>query len=289
MKVENIKFKNGDALLTGKVFLPLDFSQAKGFIIFTHGLGYCAKTYRLDNKLFANTGYIFCMYNVRGHVGSTGEFATNKAAEDISVIIDTLLDRYKIENKEMIAMLSHSTGGLISLLASINDKRIKCGGVISVVTSMADSFLHWFDSGYIEKVRDNYRHDGKINPGIEKFLLSKESLNSFKNGIPSKEELSFRDKYGLLRLPSVYNFFYEITYSPDIFNYADRIKIPLILFKGKKDEVIPITKTDKLYSLLNCKKRLVETNAIDHFFNNYWPAVEKETLNFFDEIQKSVL
>ncbi len=282
MKIENIKFKN-DIMLGAKVFLPTDFPNAKGFIIFTHGLGYCAKSYQLNGELFAKNGYVFCVYNIRGHVGSTGEFSTDNAVKDVSFVIDQLLEKYKIKNKEMIAIMAHSTGALISLLASTKDKRIKCASIVSIVTSMTDSFRHWFDSGYIENVRDNYRYDGKINRGIEQFLSSKESLGAFKKGTPSKEELSFKEKYGLLRLPSVYNFFYEITYSPDIFNHVNSINIPLIFFKGKKDEVIPIKKTDNLYSLLNTKKKLIETQAQNHFFNNHWPLVQTKTMEFFDD------
>ena len=288
MKIDNVKFRNGNAVLNAKIFLPLDLSQANGFIVFTHGLGYCAKSYQLKGESFARNGYIFCMYNMRGHVGSTGEFKADDTVKDISFIIDNLLERYKIKNKEMIAIMAHSTGGLISLLAATKDKRIKVGSITSIVTSMVDSFYRWFDSGYIEDVRNNYRHDGKINRGIEQFLSSREALDAFKKGIPSKEELSFREKYGLLRLPSVYNFFYEIAYSPDIFDYVDKLKIPLIFFKGKKDEVIPIKKTDDLYSLLKGNKKLVETNASDHFFNRHWPLVQSETISFFDEFRGSL-
>lgn len=234
MNIYNAKFKNSDAVIGVKIFLPDIIVEAKGLIIFTHGLGYCAKSYQLDGEFFAKNGYVFCMYNMRGHVGSTGEFTTEAAIKDVSFIIDQLCEKYKIRNKEMIAIISHSTGGLISLLAATKDKRIRCASIISIVTSMADSFLHWFDSGFIKDVRNNYTYDGKIDPGIAKFLSAKESLQAFKNGIPSKEELSFKEKYGLLRLPSVYNFFHEIVYSSDIFNHVKDIKIPVLFFKGKK-------------------------------------------------------
>lgn len=288
MKIDTIKFKNGDIALGAKIFLPDVLSETKGFIIFTHGLGYCAKLYQLDTTYFADNGYIFCMYNMRGHVGSTGEFVTEKAVNDISFIIDKLLDRYKIENKEMIATMAHSTGALISMLASINDQRIKCASIVSIVTSMADSFRHWFDSGYIEMVRNSYRHDGKIAPGIERFLSKKEALEDFRKGVPSEKELSFKEKYGLLRLPSVYNFFYQIAHSPDIFNYISSIKIPLIFFKGEKDEVIPVKKTYDLWALLNSNNKLVETKATNHFFNNYWRQVQEKTMEFFEECRTKI-
>jgi pimeloyl-ACP methyl ester carboxylesterase len=283
MKVDNIRLENCNAVLGAKIFLPDEISEAKGFIIFTHGLGYCAKSYQLDGEFFAKNGYIFCMYNMRGHVGSTGEFTTSAAVKDVSFVIDRLYERYNAGNKEMTAIIGHSTGGLISLLAATKDKRIKCGSIISIVTSMADSFLHWFDSGFIKDVRNNYTYDGKIDPGIEKFLSARESLRAFKEGVPSRQELSFKEKYGLLRLPSVYNFFYEIVYSPDIFEHVKDINIPVLFFKGKKDEVIPINKTDKLCALLNGNKKLITTDATTHFFNNFWPVVQAETLSFFNE------
>ena len=282
MKTESIKFKNGDATLSAKVFLPQDLNNSKGFILFTHGLGYCAKSYNLSGKFFADKGYIFCTYSMRGHVGSTGEFMAIKAAEDIPFIIDRLIERYGREGNDFIAIMAHSTGALISLLASIRDKRIKCGSIISIVSSMSESFRHWFDSGYIEYVRKNYTHDGKIDPGIEKFLSSRDALELFRKGVPSKKDLSFKEKYGLLRLPSVYNFFYEIVHSPDIFDYADSIKIPLLFFKGKKDEVIPIKKTEELYRRMDGKARLVETDSQSHFFNNYWDIVQRDSLGFFE-------
>ena len=86
----------------------------------------------------------------------------------------------------------------------------------------------------------------------------------------------------------MYNFFHEIVYSPDIFNYINSLKIPLLFFKGKKDEVIPISKTDEMCSRLDGKIKLIETGSQKHFFNHYWRFVQEETIGFFEECRKNL-
>jgi len=284
---ERVEFHSNGAILKGKVFLPFNLETSKGFVIFVPGLGYCIKSYDLDGETFAMNGYITLMYDLRGHLNSTGEFKISYAIKDTLQAIDFLSGKYDIKNKDRVGILAHSTGSLIALLASIQDKRIKYGSIVSIVTSMQQAFYHWFESGHIQKVRDYYTHNGYIEPGVEKFLSHKGALALFKKGMPSEEELSFPGSYGLLKVKRTYDFFYEIANSPDIFDHIKEIKIPLILFRGLTDEIIPVEKTEELYeALIASDKKIVRTNAFDHFLNGIWPEVQTETLKFFNKQNK---
>ena len=68
-----------------------------------------------------------------------------------------LTRRYDFENKERICVIGHSTGALITLLASLKDKRIKFGSVVTTVTCLKDSFLYWFESGFNQEVKEFFK------------------------------------------------------------------------------------------------------------------------------------
>lgn len=285
---ERVKIETDGAVLSGKIFIPQNPKKKKGYVIFNHGLGYNSRVYELNGEDFASEGYVTLMYNMRAHTPSTREFTTKEAVNDLSNIINYLFEKYNNE-QEKVGIFAHSTGGLISALAAMNDKRIKYISCVNIVTNMKDSFKHWFKSGHFIDVRKMYtKKDGSIPTGLAKLLQDDgKAVERFLNGDPSEEELGIKGRYWLMKSNNLYKFFHEIMHSPDIIENANKINIPMLLFVGSKDEIIPTQKSHDLYKKLKANhKQLIKTNADDHYFKNYWKLAISETIKFFNKVNQ---
>jgi len=282
--VERVEFLCDKSLFKGKVYRPADLDNCKGIVIFTHGLGYCDRQYDIDGQYFADNNYLMLTYNLRGHAGTPGKWTLQNSVDDLIEGINFLTRRYDFPNKERICVIGHSTGALITLLASLKDPRIKFGSVVTTVTCLRDSYLHWFKSGFNQEVKEYFKSKGKIPSIIEKFLDDKDMLDLYReNQLPDKE-LSMPHRYGLLKSDNFKDFFHEIAFSANVLECAERLTLPLLLFRGEYDEVMDVRKTNELYDRLNKKipSKLYITDSKNHFHNDKWDLIQSETLKFFD-------
>ncbi len=283
--LERIDFSSGSDVFSGKVYRPEDLSACKGIVIFTHGLGYCDRQYKVSGESFAKSNYLMLIYNLRGHAGSPGAWTLKASVDDLIAAINALTQKYDFPNKNRICAMGHSTGALITLLASLKDKRIKFASIVTIVTSLTDSFLHWFSSGFNIEVKEFFKSKGVIPKVVDEILDDKSSINKFKNHGFSPEEINVPHRYGMLKSPSVDQFFKEIVFSANILDEAQKIHIPVLLFRGEYDEIIDVWKTNELYEKLvgRTPSKLYITKSRNHFHNDSWELIQEETLRFFDE------
>ena len=281
---ERVEFLSKGTPLTGKVCRPADLTNCKGIVIFTHGLGYCVKQYKINGEYFAKNGYLLLTYNLRGHAGTPGKWSVDASSHDLIAAIAHLTQNYKFPSNERICVMGHSTGALISLLASLRDKRIKFGSLVTIVTCLTDSYLHWFKSGFNHEVKEFFKTKGKIAEIVNKFLDDPAMLEEYRNGKLDPGALSICHRYGLLKSDCLDSFFHEIAYSEDILKHIDEIQIPLLLFRGEYDEIMDVKKTNELYEKLNKRipTRFYITDSKNHFHNDRWNLIQEETLKFFD-------
>jgi len=281
---EKIEFTSNGIPLAGKVCRPADLTKCKGIVIFTHGLGYCVKQYKINSEYFARNGYLLLTYNLRGHAGTQGKWSMEASTQDLIAAIDHLIRSYTFQSNERICVMGHSTGALISLLASLRDKRIKFGSLVTVVTCLTDSYLHWFTSGFNETVKEFFKTKGVLPEIINQFLNDSAMLEQYRKGAIEQASLNVSHRYGLLKSDSFNTFFHEIAYSEDILKHIDEIQAPLLLFRGEYDEVMDVKKTNELYEILNKKipTRLYITDSKNHLHNDRWGLIQEETLKFFD-------
>ena len=282
---ERVEFLCDKSLFKGKVYRPDNLENCKGIVIFTHGLGYCDRQYKISGQYFAENGYLMLIYNLRGHAGTPGKWTLQNSVDDLIEGINFLTRKYDFPNKERICVIGHSTGALITLLASLKDKRIKFGSIVTIVTCLKDSFLHWFNSGFNKDAKEYFRTKGVIPPAINRFMDDRKLFDLLvENKIP-RGELEIPHRYGMLKSDSWYDFIYEVVHSIDIIDCASKITIPLLLFRGENDEVMDVQKTNELYEKLNKKipSKLYITKSRNHFHNDEWDLIQSETLKFFDE------
>jgi alpha-beta hydrolase superfamily lysophospholipase len=286
MRIDNVEFLCDIGLFKGKLYLPDDLDKCKGVVIFTHGLGYCTRSYTVKGEYFVANNYIMLSYNLRGHAGTVGKWTINNSVEDLRRGIDYIEMNYDFKNKHNIGVLGHSTGALITMLAAIRDSRIKFGSIVTIVTSLTDSYIYWFKSGYNKTVKEYFKIKGAVSPIIAK-CLAYNCLDDFRCGRLEEDALKIPHRYGMLKSGAFRDFIYEIAYSPNIIDEVDKIKIPLLLFRGLDDEIMPVEKTDELYAKLCIpQKKLIKTNSRNHFHNDCWEMIQQETVKFFDQIIK---
>jgi len=283
--LEKVEFLSDGVLFKGKVYHPEKLETCKGIVIFTHGLGYCDRQYKINGESFAKNGYLIFIYNLRGHANTDGAWTLEKSVHDLIEAINFLTGRFHFKNNDRICVIGHSTGALISLLASLKDKRIKFGSMVTTVTCLTDSYLHWFSSGFNQGVKEFFKSKGIIPPIIEQFLDDKGMLEKYRKNTFEKSELAVPHRYGMLKCGSFDEFFHEIAYSPNIIQLSASIAIPLLLFRGEYDEVMDVRKTNELYEKLNARvpSKLFITDSKNHFHNDRWDLIQETTLNFFDE------
>ena len=282
---ERVEFLCDKSLFKGKVYRPENLENCKGIVIFTHGLGYCDRQYKINGEYFAQNNYLMLTYNLRGHAGTEGKWTLDNSVEDLIEGINFLTRKYDFPNKERICVIGHSTGALITLLASLKDKRIKFGSVVTTVTCLKDSYFHWFQSGFNKQVVDFFKVKGIVPPIIKRFMDDTHMYDLYREGKIPREELEIPHRYGMLRSDNFGEFFFEIANTPDIISLANQLMIPLLLFRGEYDEVMDVQKTNELYEHLSKKvpSKLYVTKSKNHFHNDEWDLIQSETLKFFDK------
>lgn len=287
MGVERIEINSADIVLKGRLYEPDDLSKCKGIIIFTHGLGYCSRQYKISGNFFSEKNYVILTYDLRAHASTQGRWTLDNSVNDLIRIVDFLQQRYFFENRNKICVMGHSTGALISLLAAYKDQRISCASVVTVVTCLADSYKFWFKSGYNVDVKCFFKSKGVIPDIIDKFMDDSEMLNRYRRGELSKSVLNIPHRYGMLKSESWDDFFFEISNSVDVIRLANKIHFPILLFRGTSDEVMDPEKTNELFDAVkknNPETQLIITQSKDHFQNDSWDLIQKETAFFIERI-----
>lgn len=285
VNMERVSIPVEGAVIKAKVYLPIDIKGAKGIVVFTHGLGYCDRQYEIEAESFVKNGYLMVTYNMRGHAGTEGEWTLQGAVMDLSEVITSLIKKYEFENNHRICGVGHSTGALVTLLASMKDERIKFASLVTTVTRLRDSYMHWFKSGFNQPAREYFKAKGEVPELISQFMSDPEMIKHFEGGKIPINELEISHRYGMLKSSSWNRFFSEIAFSANALDQTNDVKIPLLLFRGEYDEVMDVLKTNELYEKLKTRLpvKLYITDSKNHFHNDRWGMIQKETLKFFDE------
>ena len=273
---ERFEFLNNDLLLKGKILLPNDIENCKGFIIFVHGLGYCNKSYEIDDAMVTNNGWAFVKYNLRGHAGVDGEWTINDSVNDLIGYTNYLKSTFTFKNKDNIGFIAHSTGGLIAILAYLKSGNFCFGSIINLISSLHTSYYWWFKSGYSKEVQRYFAIKGIVLPKVKQFFEDITPFKDVENDKILKDEYSFPYRYGLLRGNCFHTFLYEIKNSPDILKETEKIDIPLVLYKSKVDEVIDNNVSEIFFRDIRSKhKKIVEVDpdegSLRHFLLKSWP------------------
>jgi pimeloyl-ACP methyl ester carboxylesterase len=225
----------------------------------------------------ADAGYLVLRYDKRG-VGQSGgrpEAATlSDYAEDVRAAVKLLSDRKDVDAKR-IAVVGHSEGGLVALIAATRDKRISSLGLLATPgTPYADVAL------------------AQQKRALDRMQLSAEERNA-----KIEEQKKIHDAVitgkGLELLPpnvrrAVDNGEYQSLLATDPAKLMSNVRQPLLIVHGALDTQVEPANADRLEELARKRKNapavdVVKVAGVNHLLVNATTGDMAEYANLPDK------
>lgn len=220
-------------------FIDVDWYEqnSKNLVIITHGLeGNSTRAYiRGMAKLFFTSGFDVCAWNLRscsGEINKTPRFYHSGDIEDISLLIQSALEKNKYEN---ISLLGFSLGGNIVLnyvgrLANKIPNQIKSAVAISVPVDVQSSSVRlsmWQNKIYMVRFLRMLGKKIKIKSKLFPDVISSDGFDKIKNF------KQFDDRYTskLHGFVDAEDFWKKVSSLP----YLSNITVPTLLINAKDD------------------------------------------------------
>jgi len=235
MKEENIYFENQGEKIEGILHLPEN--KTDSLVILVHGFtgskeGPGGLFINLAEKLVSKNFAVF-RFNFRFTSEDFSEFykmTIKGEVSDLKLIINEMSKRFS-----KIGILAESMGGLISILSY--DDRVKC-------------LVLWYPAIFQRET------------DLGKRFLSKEAEEELrKTGFVKRRKSDGREY-------KVGKEFVEEIKTLDTIPYIKNISAPTLIIHGEKDEEVPFTHAQRLFSILKSPKKLDELPGICHAFKN---------------------
>ncbi|KKP92430.1 MAG: Peptidase S9 prolyl oligopeptidase active site domain-containing protein [Candidatus Moranbacteria bacterium GW2011_GWE1_36_7] len=257
----SITYKSEGFKISGIMNVPVGKGQfpvlilSHGFIdpkYYTNGQGL-----KREQDFFARNGYVVLHSDYRNHAES--DFDPENDVRPRSGYVEDVLNAisavknssFEFFDKENIGMLGHSMGGGITLNIMVTKPEIAKAYVL------------------LAPINADY----KIN--FDKWVVPDEDFS----GIAQK----FYQQYGTIEENP------EFWKSISAINYLDKIKSPVMLHQGAKDEDVPVQWSRELAQNLKAAGKDItyyEYPDGPHTFINEQSIVMQRTLNFFDKLLK---
>ncbi|WFO74864.1 alpha/beta fold hydrolase [Desulfurococcaceae archaeon MEX13E-LK6-19] len=200
-------------------------------------------------EILARNNFNVVAFDFRAHGASEGEITTlgYREVDDVRKIIDWLQEN-KPELAKSIGVIGYSMGGAVSLMLASKDSRVK-----AVVA----------DSPYINIITSGRRWIKRLKPPLRNLLLSVYSL--IVKYTSKKANINVKDLV--------------------ILNYADKIKQPVFIIAGRKDDLVALHEIEEFYKKLREHNENVELWVVDtgHVaaIKDYPKEYEEKVVGFF--------
>ena len=234
MKFEEISFvSNGGIKIVGEIVYPTKSKPPFPLIMKLHGFpGDADKILENELKLIRN-GFAVMAFDFRGHRESEGEFSFKGEIFDLISALD-FIDSIETIDKKRIGLFGESMGGGVAICVCSKDERPKAlcirAPVFDTEYLFIKRFANWFKP-VINMMRSDpiFRFEVK---GLEKETIFKQIKDEAREYNPIKE--------------------------------IQKVKIPIQIIAGTKDELFQISKIKNLFNLANEPKEFVEIHEADH-------------------------
>ena len=213
--------------------------KAKGTVIALHGYRSNKNKYLPVASYFIEAGYHFAAMDLRGHNESEGTY-TGFSYYEKNDVADFIEYLEKHENLHPPYILyGHSIGAATALAVAAENKKVKLLVLESIFTSLEDIIPNYI----------------RFYTGIEIDSIPDEISETVFNsaGVP------------LEKIRPV--------------DLAEKIKIPVLIIHGKKDEKVPLPEAEKVYNRIKGPKSLMVIDSATH--NTLW---EKGGRDYFKRI-----
>ncbi len=249
LEYEDFTVKTTDGLGLKGWFIPGKRGET---VIVLHG--YTASKYNTEYikpvvEILAKHGYNVVVYDHRAHGDSEGDITTlgYKEVDDLSRVIDWLIEEKKISGK--IGLIGYSMGGAITLKALAVEDRIAAGVA---------------DSPYVDIVVSGRQWIKRMKGILRTILLMDYPLI-----------IRFARKYAGVDLKEL-----------NMFNYAEKIRKPLLIIAGKNDDLVPLGQINELAKKIKAVNENTEIWITDSrhvsAVRDYPEEYEEKVIGFFE-------
>jgi len=259
--IKPVTFSNKGQQLIGIFHMPDNLKseeKAPGIVMFHGFTGNRTEAHRLFVQVarrLSKSGFIVLRFDFRGSGDSDGEFEDMTVPDEVcdaEKALTFLIEQRNVD-KERVGVLGLSMGGRVAAILASKDERVK----FAILYSPA------------------------LGPLKEKFFsqMDKKKLEKLNSGEPIEVSSGWYLKK---------EFFETVDYIIPL-NIMDRIKVPILIVHGDKDEVIPLEEALMGYELIrnsNEKNELYIVKGGDHTFSKREHTLEviRKTLNWINSL-----
>lgn len=202
-------------------------------------------------NVLADAGYLVVRYDKRG-VGQSGgrtEVARlNDFAEDARAVIKAISERKDVDRKR-IAVVGHSEGGWIAMLAAAKNDRVSALGLISTVAvSGRDLNLYQVTHGVERSGRPEAERQATIDlqKQIQQAVVAGAGWEKLPEGVRRQADTPYFHSF--------------LTHDPA--KIMKDVRQPLLIVQGERDTQVPPSNADQLERLAKARKRVVPVEVV---------------------------
>ncbi|MCK4967510.1 MAG: alpha/beta fold hydrolase [Candidatus Aenigmarchaeota archaeon] len=243
-----VTFKNKKGMqLVGIIHTPKDVC-ADNVVIICHGFG-GHKTYKVfvdTARCLCDSGFLVLRFDFTGHGDSEGtytDYSIKNEVDDLDCAVKFL--KSQNINTKNIRLVGHSLGALVSVLYAEENKNVASLVLLAPALNLKELMFLWYSKRQIYTLKLN----GLIY--VKKYTITK----------------AFFDESKAFNL------------TEDIF----KLKIPVAVMHGKKDETIPFKYIKPLEKYETKTKQVEFFENIDHDFEDLKSRklIKERTVNWF--------
>jgi alpha-beta hydrolase superfamily lysophospholipase len=253
----------------------------KTLIIGSHGFTANSGIYFNVGLEFASLGYGFCMHDQRGHGRTASDLdrgyvnSFNDFLEDLESFTLFARGRY---GGEKVVLLGHSMGGLIVLLYAgkigrVGDAVVGCSPAVKIPVKETHRFLLAILSAVTPRKKIRFSSSSGASEEIDK-----EAKNIVKDSDLALKEVSARLLHELLKAQE------------EFWKYVSKIRIPVLLVHGKKDNLIPVEASVRTYESLRTEiKELKTYEKVGHnvFHEPGWREIIRDIAKWVENFMRT--
>lgn len=249
VSVVPVKIPNGSEFLAGLLNVPSSIESPLPVVLVLHGLGGYKESVRITSlaESLAENGFIALRFDATGIGESDGEntdrFRVDTYRQNIDTALTWLVDNLNVDSTR-VGICGHSLGGLLSIIAASEDKRIKAVCAISPPDAVANSSVkavlpEWNERGWISKE----------HPRLGEIRLSVQFLEGVEVWNPVEA--------------------------------ASKVSVPMFVVAGNEDIIVPVSESKRIWSENQTAEWLLLDGIGHGYSGDETKRVDRPVVEFF--------
>ncbi|MGB9676483.1 MAG: alpha/beta hydrolase [Candidatus Bathyarchaeales archaeon] len=270
MKTENVWIKCEEVRLYGEIYIPKNVPAPA--LLICHGMNaqgfHLLKIYSELAKRACESGFVSLLFDFRGVGKSSGKFDYGFGEqEDVRCMLNYLASRPEV-NPNKIFVVGHSLGGVVSIYAIRNDKRVR--GLVLWSTPKNHNYS-------VKKFIANTRE----MLGLCVFMLL-----TWIDKLFDVTKLYKLEVYGIKLRPK------DVREKLMKLNECEGVSklngMPLLIVVGDKDQIVGIEEAQAIFEAANGPKNLVVIESADHIYKGREEELVCKTIDWIKAVLEKI-